>query len=188
MRVSVGDLTQLKVNWHQLDERERIQMLEYVQFQLLEYMVITNQNLQLDPILVHLRLIAKLQKWGEPNYGICINAINEIKLRAKQRELSAGLMYLLIQGFIYPDGKGELCVLLKDFFNMLIENKIFHYLIGPPLTVDTCMQDEKKYWFDHKRVHEDIVSHMFMHNQVVSALNGWRDKTKLKWTAGKYFK
>ena len=182
----MGELTQFKVNWHQLDERERIQMLEYVQLKLLEYMVLTNQNMQLDPVLVHLRLIAKLQKWADPNYSACINTINEIKRRAKFRELSASLMYLLIQGMIFPDGKSDLCALLKGFFNMLIENKLFCYTIGPPLTVDPCIQDEKQFWTDHKRIQEDNQSHMILHNHVASPSNNWTDKKKLKWTAGEY--
>ena len=179
----MGELTQFKINWHQLDERERVQMLQYIQFQLLEYLVLTNQNVQLDPVLVHLRLIAQLQKWGDPNYGICINVINEIKRRAKLRELSASLLYLLIQGLIFPDDENELCMLIKEFFNMMIENKVFNYNIGPPLSVDTCIQDEKQFWPDHKKIQEDIQSHMRMHN-VVAPANNWTDKTKLKWTAG----
>lgn len=182
--MSVGELTEFKVNWHQLEDRERNQMLEYVQLQLLEYMVLTNQNIQLDPILVHLRLIAQLQKWGDPNYGTCINTINEIKRRVKFRELSASLLYLMIQGIIYPNDKNDLYILFKDFFNMLIVNKTFDYLIGPPLTIDVCIHDEKQFWADHMRIHEDIQSHMIMHNHVANSTNTWKDKKKLNWIAG----
>ena len=180
----MGELSEFKVNWHQLDDRERNQMLEYVQLQLLEYMVLTNQNIQLDPILVHLRLIAQLQKWGDPNYGTCINTINEIKRRVKLRELSASLLYLMVQSMIYPNDENDLSTLFKNFFNMLIENKVFNYIIGPPLTIDVCIQNEKQFWSDHERIHEDIRSHMFMHNDIASSTINWKDKKKLNWTAG----
>lgn len=184
----MSDFTHYKVNYHELEERERLQLLNYVQLHLVEYMTLNNQNIQLDPILQHLRLIARLQKWGSPNYGLCLNTINEIKQMAKHRELTAARLYLMIQQFMFPGDQTPFSDHVKEFFNMLIENKIFHFLIGPPFSVETCLPDEKVVWKTYDQILEDIQIHM----QVAPFANtnnskhNWGDKIKLNWTVGKY--
>ena len=178
----MGALTQFKVNWHQLDDTDRLQLLHYTQLKLLEYLALHNQNLQLDPVLVHLRMIALLQKWGTPNYGNCIAIINEIKKRTKQHQLSAALLYLVIQPVAYPKEESDLTTHVKEFFNMLIENKLAEYEIGPPFSAESCLPDEKLVWTTYAKVQEDINLQMSVANIANS-----NERLRLKWTAGKLF-
>ena len=161
-----------------MEDRERLQLLNYVQLQVMEYLCLTNQNLQLDPILVHLRLIARMQKWGTPNYGLCINIINEVKKKAKNRELTASSLYLLIHPIIYPD-ESELVVHVKEFFNMLIENSLVDYTIGPPFTAETCIPDERPYWANFADIITDTNHHMTV------AMEANLQRVKMKWTISK---
>ena len=183
----MGELTQFEVNFHQLEDRERRQVLNFVQLKLLEYLALTNQNIQLDPVLVHLRLIARLQKWGDPNYGQCINIINQLKRMVKDRELTATILYLLIFPVVYPKETTALHEHLQDFFNMLTENKIFHYKIGPPFSAEDCLPDEKPVWKDFKQITDDIRLHMQVTPLVNSptSKSNWGDKIKICWTVGK---
>ena len=130
-------------------------------------MVMTNQSIQLDPFLAYFRLIARLQQWGCPNYDDCLHTINEIKKKAKLRELSATLLYMLTRPFLYPNKNPELENHVRAFFNMLIENKLLDYHIGPPYTTDmNLLPDEKKVWPTAKSVQEDIAIHMVVANQI----------------------
>ena len=194
----MSDLTKMKVNLHHLEDQERNQLLEYVQWSLLEYMVLSNQNLQLDPILLHLRLIARLQQWGLPNYGNCIHVINEVKQKAKVRNLSATALFLLIQMHIFPTEHRELVQHIQQFFNMLIENDIWEYEIGPPFSIDDkSLPDEKKLWANGGAVMDDIRLHIIVadanahdkeraaQEQGLSPDN--QARVKIKFTAGKFY-
>ena len=165
-----------------MDDVDRLQLLDYVQLKLLEYMALHNQNLQLDPILVHLRMIALLQKWGDPNYGNCIAILNELKQRTKNHTLTAALLYLIIQSVAYPIQQTALVTHLKNFFNMLIENKMFDYKIGPPFSAECCLPDEKLVWPSFDRIQADIINFMTVATDANS-----NERLRLKWTAGKNY-
>ena len=155
----MGDLARnLKVNLHDLEDREREILLVYVQWSALEYVILTNQNMQLDPILTYLRLLARLQEFGCPNYGAIINTINTIKTSAKIRQLSAGTLYLLIQNIIMPIGYDTLTDHVKSFFNMLMENNILQYQVGPPFSLEAELDDEKRVWNNFAELQQDIQS------------------------------
>ena len=156
-------------------------------------MVMTNQSIQLDPFLAFFRLVARLQQYGCPNYDDCIHTINEIKKKAKTRQLSAALLYMLVRPFLFPIKNTNLENHIKKFFNMLIENKLLEYHIGPPYTTDTnLLPDEKKVWPTAESVQKDVQIHITVANQIaIDQANQPRtpgvpaDKVKVKFTAGK---
>ena len=177
----MGALIQLKVNWHRMEEVDRLQLLEYYQLKLLEYLALNNQNIQIDAVLVYLRMIALLQKWADPNYGNCISIINEVKKRTKQRQLTATLLYLIINPALYPTAETDLTAHLKEFFNMLIENRVFEYEIGPPFSAEICLPDEKVVWPSYHQILDDIDLYMTRVNTVKSD-----ERVRLSWTAGMF--
>lgn len=168
-------------------------ILTYVQWSIVEYLILTNQNIQLDPILTYLRLLARLQQWGSPNFSTIINVINNIKLNAKRRQLSADLLYLLIQDTIFPDGHDALVGLIRSFFNMLIENGVLQYQIGPPFSLEQGPEDEKPVWRNEEDLQQDIHVHMTVADQHANDpkpyLYGLPSNTrvKIKFMSGKIY-
>ena len=189
--MSIGDLARnIKVNLHELEDQEREILLAYVQWSALEYVILTNQNIQLDPILTYLRLLARLQQWGSPNFGEIINTINTLKTSAKIRQLPAATLYLLIRNTVMPNGHDQLTGHIKSFFNMLMENNILNYQIGPPFSLESGLEDEKKVWNNQADLQQDIHTHMTVANLRANEpqphLNGIPSnmRIKIKFTAG----
>ena len=127
---SLGDLMNLKVNFHKLEERDQIQFTNWTKTSLMEYMVLANQNIQIDPVVTHLRLLAKLAPQGTGTYEEILNLINQIKKKVADIELTASTLFQMLKWILI--GETPLHQLVNKFFQMLLTNQTLEYKIGPP--------------------------------------------------------
>ena len=142
----MGDLNSWQINLHRLEDRERNDLETVVKASLAEYLVTSNQFIQIDPVMVHLRILARLKKRNDPNFVLIVNTITQIKEKIDQLELEARLLVMLIQPFIIGDS--PLYNLINDFLQMLIINELLHYKIGPPTTLIDLdgLPEENRIW------------------------------------------
>ena len=127
---SIGELTDMKVNLHQLEDHTRKRLQQFVKQLFIEYITLANQNLQIGPIIVHLRLIARLSPRNNPEYMAIVNLINQLKLGVEMADLTAHMMVTMLRPHYI--GNMPLNNLVDSFFQMLIENQLLEYNIGPP--------------------------------------------------------
>lgn len=149
--LSEGWLSLAKVDLHRLDDRERIQLQEWSKALLIENITTHNQSIQIDPVIIHLRLQARLKRKDDPGYEAILNTINEIKGQAKEGRLTSKLMYMLIKPYIQLIEQPDLMELVDAFVQMLIVNNLFNKKVGPPMTllVDGRLHNENQCWPDY---------------------------------------
>ena len=139
-----------------------------------------NQSLQIDPFIIHLRLLARLTKNGDPNFSAIVNTINEIKGLAKEQSLPARMLYMLVKPHIQCPELPKLMTLMEEFIQMLIVNNLFNKLIGPPATL-LCLNklaSERIVWPDHLTLAYSIRKNM-------EADIEHPIKARIHWQAGK---
>ena len=117
-----------------------------------------------------------------------VNIINQIKHHVANLELSAKLMYMIMHTVIIGDT--PLFKLADSFFQMLIQNQLFDYNIGPPSTMldvgdyPTVLLDEKRVW----ETYEDLTRAQRLHMDQAERLERYNpistEPKELDWHAG----
>ena len=178
--MSTGWVNNIKVNLHHLDDRERLQLITWVKHVTLQYMVLTNQNLQIDPITHNLRLLAKLSLPGDPVYIAIRTVIDELHAQIQAQTLTAKLMFMLVKPFLVIEQEPKLMTLLEEFFQMLIVNNLFNTKIGPPFSLvgTNGLKNENVVW--NTAIELQRATRNFMTTTIPA-----KKKAKVHWKAGK---
>ena len=171
-------MTDTKVDLHRLDDRERLQLLRWSKSLLIEYITTKNQSLQIDPVVVHLRIQARLQKQEDPEYDAIIATIGELKAQAKLGNLTSKLMYMMIKPYIQLPESPQLMVLVESFVQMLIVNNLFNKKVGPPATLLLAgrLHNENLCWPDYLTLVQS-------QNLAMANDHEHPQKAKIKWKA-----
>ena len=143
-------------------------------------MVLTNQNLQIDPITHNLRLLAKLSLPGDPVYVAIRTVIDELHRQIQAQTLTAKLMFMMVKPFLNIEREPEFMKLLEEFFQMLIVNNLFNMKIGPPFSLvgKNGLKDEQAVWNTPNELQRATKNFM------TTALPA-KPKAKVHWKAGK---
>ena len=181
-------MTKAQVDLHLLDDRERLQLENWSKSLLIEHITVHNQSIQLDPVITHLRILARLKKKGDPEFAALVNTIGEIKGLAKTLQLSSRLLYMLIKPYIKLDNAPAQMKLVEEFIQNLIVNNLFNKLVGPPCTL-MChekLHEEQHMWPDHLTLVKNINETMKEDSDHPMEVE-YPQKAKVRWVAENFW-